>query len=172
MSVITSPPRAASAARQDGRLDQLTGSAATWLAAHSVSMLRVSLGLVFLGFGVLKFVPGASPAEALVMRTIDTLTLGVVSGSPAVLLTAVMETFIGLTLTTRIGLRAGLAVLAVSLPAIMSPLVLFAGDLFPGYRPTIEAQYVLKDIVLAAAACAVGASVLGARYAVPSEEDR
>ena len=136
---------------------------AGWLAAHSVTLLRVSLGLVFLGFGVLKFFPGASPAEALVMRTIDTLTLGVVSGTTAVVVTAVLETFIGLTLVTGIGLRAGLVVLGGALVGILSPVVLFFGDMFPGGTPTLEAQYVLKDIVLVAAAAVVAARELARR---------
>jgi hypothetical protein len=29
-----------------------------WLAEHSVTVLRISLGLVILGFGVLKYFPG------------------------------------------------------------------------------------------------------------------
>ncbi len=131
------------------------------LGRHSVDILRVSLGLVFLGFGVLKFFPGASPAEALVMRTIDTLTLGVIDGRNAVLLTALMECFIGLTLVTGKFLRTGLLVLGFSLVGIMSPLVLFFGDLFPG-TPTLEAQYVLKDIVLAAAGLVIAAKALAA----------
>lgn len=131
------------------------------LGRHSVDILRVSLGLIFLGFGVLKFFPGASPAEALVMRTVDTLTLGVVAGRNAVLLTAVMECFIGLTLVTGKFLRTGLLVLGVSLVGIMSPLVLFFGDLFPG-TPTLEAQYVLKDVVLAAAGLVIAAKALAA----------
>lgn len=36
---------------------------AGWLSRHSVDILRVSLGLTFLGFGVLKFFPGVSQAE-------------------------------------------------------------------------------------------------------------
>jgi uncharacterized membrane protein YphA (DoxX/SURF4 family) len=131
------------------------------LGRHSVDILRVSLGLVFLGFGVLKFFPGASPAEGIVMRTIDTLTFGVVHGRSAVLLTAVMECFIGITLVSGRLLRTGLLVLGFSLVGIMSPLVLFFGDLFPG-PPTLEAQYVLKDIVLAAAGLVVAAKALAA----------
>ncbi|MGW1342008.1 DoxX family protein [Kribbella sp. NPDC002412] len=134
---------------------------ADWLGQRSVDILRVSLGLVFLGFGLLKFFPGASPAEALVMRTIDTLTLGVIEGRNAVLLTALLECFIGLTLVTGKFLRTGLLVLGFSLVGIMSPLVLFFGDLFPG-TPTLEAQYVLKDIVLAAAGLVVAAKALTA----------
>ncbi|TCO14881.1 hypothetical protein EV652_12385 [Kribbella steppae] len=131
------------------------------LGRHSVDILRVSLGLIFLGFGVLKFFPSASPAEALVMRTIDTLTLGIIDGRNAVLLTALMECFIGLTLVTGKFLRTGLLVLGLSLVGIMSPLVLFFGDLFPG-TPTLEAQYVLKDIVLAAAGLVIAAKALAA----------
>jgi uncharacterized membrane protein YphA (DoxX/SURF4 family) len=136
-------------------------SIAGWLGKYSVDILRVSLGLIFLGFGVLKFFPGASPAEALVMRTIDTLTLGIVEGRPAVLLTALLECFIGITLVTGRFLRTGLLVLGLSLVGIMSPLVLFFGDLFPG-TPTLEAQYVLKDVVLAAAGLVVAAKALTA----------
>lgn len=133
-----------------------------WLAKNSIDLLRVSLGVVFLGFGVLKFFPGASPAEALVARTIDTLSLGVVSGRGAVLLTAVAECFIGITLVSGKFLRVGLLVLAASLVGIMSPLVLFFGDMFPG-TPTLEAQYVFKDVVLAAGGLVVAARALGAR---------
>ncbi|WP_035812867.1 hypothetical protein [Jiangella gansuensis] len=134
-----------------------------WLSRHSVQALQISLGLVFLAFGVLKFVPGASPAEALVERTIDTLSLGLVSGQAAVVVTAVVECFIGLTLITGVLLRTGLVVLGGALIGIMSPLVLFAGDLFADGTPTLEAQYVAKDIVLAAAALVVTAKALGAR---------
>ncbi|ONI68750.1 DoxX family protein [Kribbella sp. ALI-6-A] len=130
-----------------------------WLGQRSVDILRISLGLIFLGFGLLKFFPGASPAEALVMRTLDTLTLGVVEGRNAVLLTALMECFIGLTLITGRFLRTGLLVLGMALVGIMSPLVLFFGDLFPG-APTLEAQYVLKDVVLAAAGLVIAAKAL------------
>ncbi len=163
--VRTSPPPPTGIARAEALV-------AEFLAAHSVTMLRISLGLVFLGFGVLKFFPGASPAEDLVIRTVDTLTLGIVSGTAAMVMTAVMETFIGLTLITGRGLRAGLAVLAGAMVGIMSPIVLFYGDLFPDGLPTIEGQYVLKDIVLVAAGAVVAARALGAQYVVTDEAAR
>lgn len=133
-----------------------------WLNRYSIDLLRVSLGLVFTLFGVLKFFPGASPAEDLAMRTVDALTLGVVSGSAALWLTAIVETFIGLTLVTGRLLRAGLVALGFALVGILSPVVLFFGDLFPG-APTLEAQYVLKDLVLAASGLVIGAAALGSR---------
>lgn len=137
--------------------------ATRFLARHSITGLRISLGLVFLGFGVLKFFPGASPAQGLAVRTIETLTFGVVNGGTALLMTAIMETFIGITLVSGFALKAGLAVLGAALAGIMSPIVLFVGDMFPGGLPTLEAQYVLKDIILVAAGLVVAARVLGAR---------
>ena len=74
-----------------------------------------------------------------------------------------METFVGLTLVTGGFLRTGLVVLAGALVGIMSPLVLFFDELFPAGGPTLTAQYVLKDIVLACAAAVIGAAALGAR---------
>jgi putative oxidoreductase len=137
------------------------------LARHSIDILRVSLGLVFLGFGALKFFPGASPAEALVARTIDALSFGLVSGTGAVVLCAIAECFIGVTLITGRLLKTGLVVLAASLVGILSPILLFFTDLFPG-TPTIEGQYVAKDIVLAAAGLVVAARALGARLVPPA----
>jgi len=133
-----------------------------WLNRYSIDVLRVSLGLVFALFGFLKFFPGVSPAEDLAIRTVDTLTMGLVSGSVALWLTAAVECFIGLTLVTGRLLRAGLVTLGFALVGILSPVVLFFGELFPG-APTLEAQYVLKDVVLAAAGLVVGAAALGSR---------
>jgi hypothetical protein len=47
--------------------------------------------------------------------------------------------------------------------AILAPVVLFPGEMFPGGFPTLAAQYVLKDLILAAAWAVVAAHALGAR---------
>ena len=52
--------------------------AVRWLIAHSIAILRISLGAVFLGFGLLKFFPGVSPAQDLVEHTTAILTLGLI----------------------------------------------------------------------------------------------
>jgi uncharacterized membrane protein YphA (DoxX/SURF4 family) len=133
-----------------------------WLSAHSVTILRVALGAIFLTFGALKLFPGYSPAAQIAARTLDRLTLGLLAGEAAVLVTAVTEVVIGLTLVTGLFLRVGLVVLAGALVGIMSPLVLFTTELFP-HGPSLMGQYVLKDVVLAAAALVIGAWALGSR---------
>ena len=74
MSTTTARPRVTPAPPRtvvSTLLDRVTDV----LAAHSITVLRVSLGLVFLVFGAFKFVSGASPAEDLAVATVDKLTL-------------------------------------------------------------------------------------------------
>ena len=142
-------------------VDQAVDTLTRWLARHSIDVLRISLGLVFVTFGGLKLL-GISPAEELSVRTVEALTFGIVNGGVALVAIALVECFIGITLVTGRMLRTGLVVLGGAMVGIMSPLVLFFGDLFPG-APTLEAQYVLKDVVLVAAGLVVAAKALGAR---------
>ncbi|MET0726616.1 MAG: DoxX family membrane protein [Leifsonia sp.] len=132
------------------------------LARYSVPALRVALGLVFLVFGVLKFFPGASPIEPLVVETWSALSFGVVSGYAAMALTASLETVVGITLVTGQFVRFGLVVLAFTFVGILSPLVLFSTELFTAAGPTLTAQYILKDVVLIAAALVVASRALHA----------
>lgn len=154
------PQRLARSTPRD--LHPVVAGASTWLNTHSITVLRISLGLIFVLFGALKFIPGLSPAEDLSVATVDRLTFGIVSGQAALLLTAFTETFVGLTLVTGRFVKTGLVVMAGALLGIMSPLVLFTDQLF-GDGPTLTAQYVLKGIVLAAAGLVVAAHALGGR---------
>lgn len=140
-------------------VDRLAGR----LAAHGIDILRVCLGLVIAGFGVLKFFPGVSPAEPLVTRAVDIMTLGVITGQAAMVATAVVECILGIMLISGRFLRAGLVLLAGCVLGWMSPLALFPADLFSGGGPILDAQYILKDIVLGAAGLVVAAKALGAR---------
>jgi uncharacterized membrane protein YphA (DoxX/SURF4 family) len=159
----------ARAANRSARLaDGLTRRLAPRLASHGVLALRISMGLVIAGFGFLKFFAGASPAEALVMQTTDALTFGLVDGRTAVVVTAVMEVALGLVLLTGRLLKPGLVLMAGWLAGILSPVVLFPGEMFPGGLPTLAAQYVLKDLILAAVWLVLVASALGARLSVPT----
>jgi putative oxidoreductase len=134
-----------------------------WLGRVSIDTLRISLGLVFLVFGLLKYIPEVSPAEDISRRTVDTLTFGLISGDAAGILVATVEVAIGVCLLTGKFLRFGLALLFVAMIGIMSPLVLFTDELFSGKynAPTLLGQYVIKDIVLLAAGLVVVARELG-----------
>ncbi len=130
------------------------------LVRYSIDLLRVSVGAVFLGFGVLKFFPGVSPAESLVIATTDKLSFGFVPGHTALVAIAALECFIGLCLLTGRWMRLALWLLAIAFVGILSPLALWSGRLFggPHHAPTLEGQYVLKDLILAAAGMVIAAA--------------
>jgi uncharacterized membrane protein YphA (DoxX/SURF4 family) len=136
-----------------------------WLIAYSIAILRVSVGAVFLGFGVLKFFPGVSPAQNLVEATTHILTFGLVPGATALVAVATLETIIGLCLLTGRGMRGAVYLLIVQLVGILSPVVLLPGRLFSGagIAPTLEGQYVLKDIIIVGAALVLAATLHGGR---------
>jgi uncharacterized membrane protein YphA (DoxX/SURF4 family) len=136
-----------------------------WLVAHSLVLLRISLGAVFLGFGLLKFFPGISPAENMVTTTTSILTFHLVPSSIALVAVASLECVVGLLLLSGRWLRGAIHLLAVELVGILSPLVLLPARLFggPHHAPTLEGQYVIKDVILVAAVLVVATAARGAR---------
>jgi putative oxidoreductase len=129
-------------------LRAVEGTALRRLTAHSIALLRISVGAVFLALGLLTFFASVSPAEDLVVRTVDNLMLGAVPGSVAAALVATLECVIGLCLICGRAMRAAVYRLAIQLIGILSPLVLLAGRMFDGPHgaPTLEGQAVLKDV--------------------------
>ena len=129
------------------------------LVLHSIKALRITVGAVFLGFGALKFFPGVSPAQDLSIKTIELLTFGLVPWRAGLIGIATLECFIGVCLLANRWMRLAVWLLAVEFIGILAPLVLLPGRLFSGPHdaPTLEGQYVLKDIILVAAGMAIAA---------------
>ncbi|MBA3746002.1 MAG: transposase [Solirubrobacterales bacterium] len=129
------------------------------LVRHAIKTLRITVGAIFLGFGVLKFFPGVSPAEDLSIRTIGLLTFGLIPWHVAIVAIAALECFIGICLLAKRWMRAAVWLLVVQFAGILAPLVLLTPRLFSGphHAPTLEGQYVLKDIILVAAGMAIAA---------------
>ena len=129
------------------------------LVLHSITALRIAVGAVFLGFGVLKYFPGVSPAQNLTESTTHILFLGLIPGDIAIVMIATLECTIGILLLTNRGMRLAVWLLAIEFVGILSPIVLLPGRLFAGphHAPTITGQYCLKDIILVAAALVIAA---------------
>ncbi len=145
------------------RFDVVDARITNWMARHGLPLLRISLGLVFLWFGALKFFPGLSPASDLAARTIETLSFGVVPARVSIPLLAGLECLIGLGLLFGIFMRATLLLLAVQMAGTLTPLLLFPSEVFTRmpYAPTLEGQYIIKNAVLISAAIVLGATVRG-----------
>lgn len=146
-----------------GQYDRLDRAISGWLARAGINVLRLGLGLVFLWFGVLKFFPGLSPAQDLATRTIEQLTLGAVGPGISLPILAAWESLIGLGLITGRFLRATILLLAVQMLGAATPLVLFPAETFTQFpfAPTLEGQYIIKNVVLVGAAMVIGATVRG-----------
>ncbi len=147
------------------RFDRLDTGLNRWLVANSIALLRVSLGLVFLAFGTLKFFPGLSPIEGLATRTTTALTFGLIPPGVGLMMIAALEVTIGLCFVTGRYLRVGVWLMGAQMIGAMSPLVLFPGELFSGlwHAPTLVAQYILKDVVLVAVGMVLASTWSGAR---------
>jgi uncharacterized membrane protein YphA (DoxX/SURF4 family) len=145
------------------RVDRLDQWLTEWMARHSVAMLRIGLGIVFLWFGMLKFFPSLSPAQELATRTISLLSFGLLGPSLSLPLLAAWEVIIGLGLISGRGMRITLLLLWLQMLGTITPLLLFPHEAFQHipYAPTLEGQYIIKNIVLISAGLVIGATVRG-----------
>lgn len=136
-----------------------------WMAANGILFLRLSLGVVFLWFGILKFFPGLSPAADLATRTISLLSFGLVGPELSLPILALWETLIGLGLIFGVFLRETLLLLFLQMIGTISPIFIFPAETFSHYPivPTLEGQYIIKNLVVISAGIAIGATVRGGR---------
>jgi uncharacterized membrane protein YkgB len=137
------------------RFDALDRRIAIWMRTWGVFLLRVSLGIVFIWFGALKPL-GLSPAEGLVRATVTW-------ADPAwfIPLLGVWEVAIGVCLLIRPLVRVAILLLFLQMPGTILPLFLLPEVTFTWYpvAPTIEGQYIIKNLVLISAAIVVGGTV-------------
>jgi uncharacterized membrane protein YphA (DoxX/SURF4 family) len=143
----------------------------TWMADHGILLLRISLGVIYLWFGALKFFPELSPAEELATHTISKLSMGLIPPSLSLPLLAVWECLIGLGLLSGLFLRGVLFLLAVQMVGTISPIFIFPEEVFVRvpFAPTLEGQYIIKNLVIISAAIVIGATVRGGRMIADPE---
>lgn len=137
----------------------------SWMARNGIQLLRLSLGVIFLWFGLLKFFPGLSAAQSLAGNTMAQISFGLVAPNTAVWILAVWESLIGVGLLTAYRLRVTLLLLWVQMLGTITPLFLFPDVCFASipFVPTLEGQYILKNLVLISAGIVIGATVRGGR---------
>ena len=155
--------------RRFERIDtEITG----WMARNSIALLRIGLGIIFLWFGLLKFFPGLSPAQDLATRTLAALSFGLVGPALSLPILATWEVLIGLGLIVGRWMRVILLILGAQMLGTITPLLLFPSEAFTlaPFAPTLEGQYMIKNIVLVAAALVIGATVRGGHLVAGPEQ--
>jgi uncharacterized membrane protein YphA (DoxX/SURF4 family) len=143
-----------------------------WMSAKGLVILRLSIGIVFFWFGILKFFEGLSPAEDIAVRTISTMTFGLIGDKVILYGLATWEVLIGIGLIFRIFLRETLLLLYLQMLGTFMPIFLFPGEVFHIFPIsfTLEGQYIVKNIVLLSAGIVLGATVRGGTL-VPEVSD-
>ncbi|MFI7238692.1 DUF417 family protein [Streptomyces cyaneofuscatus] len=132
--------------------------------AHALALLRATVGIVFVGFGVLKLFPSASPAEQLAVDAATKMTLGLVPETVLLLSLAALETAIGIGLIVgRRLLRPALVAFFLHMGGVFSTLALLPDAMWQPHSPapTMEGQYVVKNVVLVAVCLVVAANEWG-----------
>lgn len=117
------------------------------------TFLRLATGFVYFYFGFLKLFPDLSPAELLAAETVMRLTLHHMDASSALWWLAVMEVAIGVCFFLNYKLHWVFLVYLghqamTFLPLVLLPELTFK---FVPFAPTIEGQYILKNVILVAA---------------------
>jgi uncharacterized membrane protein YphA (DoxX/SURF4 family) len=147
------------------RYTNLDKSITNWMGKIGLRVLRISIGIIFTWFGVLKFFEGLSPAEGLAIKTIDTVTFGFLPEEVIIYGLAALETVIGIGLLFNLFLRETLLLLYLQMIGTFLPIFLFPSEVFLRipYAPTLEGQYIFKNLVVISAGIVLGATVRGAR---------
>lgn len=116
-------------------------------------ILRTSIGCIYFVFGILKFFPALSPAEALAKDTIHTLTFGIIPSNLALTLLAIIETGIGLFLIMNWRKGATLTVAIFHMLLTFSPLFIFPNLIFGKGELvlTLVGQYIFKNLIILSA---------------------
>ncbi|QEC68373.1 DoxX family membrane protein [Panacibacter ginsenosidivorans] len=133
----------------------------------SLSVLRVSVGIVYLWFGALKFFQGVSPAEQLAAETIHRITFGLINDHTNLMMLATWECMIGVMLIIGKFIKPVLVLLFLHMICTFTPFIFFPEETFRHvpYGLTLTGQYIIKNIVFIAVAVVLWNAEQG-KYAI------
>lgn len=123
---------------------KLIGFAKRWTVRSS----QIALALIFFWFGILKLL-GVSSVDELIGNLVATLSPNL-EGASFVIGLGVLEILIALTIFDRDLVRLSLLFLAFHLVLVALPLFFLPEITWMGpFLPTLEGQYILKNILIA-----------------------
>lgn len=140
--------------------EQIDKRIADFMGKWGILALRISLGIIFIWFGILKTF-GISPAEPLVKSTVGWMPFFSTDGW--VVIIGWWEVIIGVAFLYHKTIRIAIALLAMQMVGTFLPLIIltdvtFQAGLVP-YAPTMEGQYIIKNLLIISAALVVGGTV-------------
>ncbi|MGH7549837.1 MAG: hypothetical protein ACREMD_08290 [Gemmatimonadota bacterium] len=141
-------------------VDRLDRRISGFMRRWGIPALRISLAVIFVWFGILKPL-GLSPAASLVKATVDWMPFFSPDGWLSII--GWWEVAIGLTFLHPRTIRLAIALLALQMVGTFLPLVFLTQVTFQAgqvpYAPTIEGQYIIKNLLIISAALVIGGTV-------------
>lgn len=120
----------------------------------SVPLARFGLFVVFFWFGLLKVI-GLSPASGLVQRLFEN-TIPWMSFETFIILFGLFEMLIGILFIIKGLERLVIPLLLVHMVTTFMPLFILSQETWSGFMtPTLEGQYIIKNLALIAAAVGI-----------------
>ena len=124
----------------------------------SIPVSRLAVFVVYFWFGSLK-VLGLSPASPLVLALLDR-TMPFVSPDAFLVWFGLFEVLIGVIFLIPRFARLAIALLVIHLVTTVMPLVLLKSSLWTGMMvPTLEGQYIIKNVLIVALAIVVASNL-------------
>jgi uncharacterized membrane protein YphA (DoxX/SURF4 family) len=129
---------------------------AEWMNKWSSSAIRISFGIIFIWFGILK-VLDVSSAESLLKATVVWMPFG----TPELWLVVIgwWEVVIGVTFLFPNTTKIAIGLLFLQMFGTFMPLVLLPNITFQNgniLMPSLEGQYIIKNVMIISAALALG----------------
>ena len=144
--------------------DRIDRAVSSWMRRWGTPAVQVSLGVIFVWFGILKPL-GISPAAPLVKATVQWLPL--LSPESWLVVIGWWEVVIGITFLFKKTVRIAIALLFLQMFGTFMPLVLLSEVTFQAggvpYAPTMEGQYIIKNLLIISAALVVGGTLRAER---------
>jgi len=140
------------------RFSALDRRIAGWMERNGRWLLRWALGVIFIWFGALKVV-GLSPAADIVEATVWWIPL--ISPPTFVVVLGIWEVLIGVCLLLRPLIRLAILLLFLQMGGTFLPLAMLPEVVYthPPLGLTLEGQYIIKNLLIIAAALVVGGTV-------------
>ena len=122
----------------------------------SIPAARFGLFVVFFWFGILKVI-GLSPASGLVQRLFET-TIPFIPFNTFLIGFGLFECLIGILFLIKGAERIVIPLLFIHMITTFGPLVFLPQETWSGFMvPTLEGQYIIKNLVLIAAGIGIAA---------------
>lgn len=142
------------------RFQEIDQFIAATMQQWGIPAIRLSFAVIFVWFGILKPL-GLSAAAPLVLATVDWMPL--LSAENWLSVIGWWEVVIGICFLFRSTLRIAIALLFLQMVGTFMPLVILPGVTFQEglmpFGPTVEGQYIIKNLMIISAALVVGGSL-------------